>query len=464
MGFDKSGRRKIVLIGAGSASFTQGLVADLILADDLGPWDLGLVDISPEALEVAHGLVQRMLAVRPEADIRVQAHTDRRRLLPGADVVVTTIAVGGRRGWELDVTIPRKYGVFQPVGDTIMPGGLSRALRMVPAMVEIAKDVGELCPQALFVNYSNPLTMICRAVRKATGVPVVGLCHGVMAIEQYLADFAGIPRDEVTSLAVGVNHLTFFLELRWKGRDAWPIVRARIAEERGERVDFAALRDAYPELQWSRPHPMRTSDTPFSWSLFEAYGAYPAVNDRHVVEFFPRRFPGGRYGGGTLGVDVFSVEQTIEAGEETYRRMARIARGEEEVPEWLFRRAPGEHEQLVDIIRSAARDDRRVFSMNLPNHGAVTNLPWDAVLELPACAMGRGPCALHIGAMPAPLAAVLAQVITVQELGVEAALTGDRRLFVEALLADGSVAERDAASKLADELLAAHKEHLPQFA
>ncbi|MGQ9523496.1 MAG: family 4 glycosyl hydrolase, partial [Armatimonadota bacterium] len=454
MDLSRRGRRKIVLVGAGSASFTQGLVADLILASDLGPWSLGLVDISQEALDVAAGLVARMLAARPEADIEVQADTDRRRVLPGADVVVTTIAVGGRRSWELDVTIPRKYGAFQPVGDTIMPGGLSRALRMVPAMVEIARDVVELCPDALFVNYSNPLTIICRAVRKATGAPVVGLCHGVMSIEQYLADFAGIPRDEVTSLAVGVNHLTFFLELRWKGHDAWCIVRARIAEERGESVDHAALRDAFPELDWRRRQHMRTSDTPFSWSLFEAYGAYPAVNDRHVVEFFPHRFPGGRYGGGTLGVDVFSVEQVIEHGEETYQRMKRIARGEEEVPEWLFRRAPGEHEQLLDIVRSIVRDERRVFSMNLPNQGAVPNLPSEAVLEIPACAAGRGPCPLLLGPVPSPLAAVLNRVIAVQELGVEAALRGSRQLFVEALLADGSVSDPDTAQKLADELIA----------
>lgn len=463
MGMD-SGRRKIVLIGAGSAVFTQGLVADLIVSPDLGPWELGLVDIDPEALDVATGLVRRMVNARPDADVVVSSSTDRRELLPGAHIVVATIAVGGRRAWELDVTIPRKYGVFQPVGDTVMPGGVSRALRMIPALVEIAEDVGRLCPDALFVNYSNPLTANCRAIRRATGVPVVGLCHGVPEVERHLARFAGIPAAEVSSLAVGVNHLTFFVELRWKGLDAWPLVRARLAEERGESVDWASIRRMYPEVGEKPADAPRVAHDPFSWSIFEAYGAYPAVNDRHVVEFFPQRFPGGSYYGKTLGVDVFSIERTIEDGDRAYQRMKAVAAGEEAAPTWLFSRAPGEHEQLIDIVRSMATDAGRTFSMNLPNRGAVSGLPFEAVLEVPASARASGPYPLQLGEIPVALAAVLNRVIGAQELTVEAALTGSRALFVEALLADGSVADRATASRLADELLAAHRGHLPQFA
>src|SRR5689334_5010629 len=137
--------RKIVLIGAGSASFTQGLVADMILTGDT--WDIHLVDINPENLEVAYGVVQRMLAVRP-ASITLSATADRRAALPGADVVVTTFGVGGRRAWEIDVFIPRQYGVYQPVGDSVMPGGISRAMRQVPLAVAIARDIAELCPDA----------------------------------------------------------------------------------------------------------------------------------------------------------------------------------------------------------------------------------------------------------------------------------------------------------------------------
>ena len=136
----------------------------------------------------------------------MQASTERRDVLPGADVVVTTIAVGGRRAWEADVLIPRKYGVFQPVGDTAMPGGISRAMRMIPAMVAIARDVQALCPNALFFNYANPMTANCLAIRRATGAEVIGLCHGTFGTERYLARFAGVPAERVTTLGVGLNH------------------------------------------------------------------------------------------------------------------------------------------------------------------------------------------------------------------------------------------------------------------
>src|SRR5450756_406776 len=147
--------QKIVLIGAGSAMFTQGLVADLILSGQ--PWQLGLVDIDPEALEVATGLSQRMIQYK-DAPITLQSSLERRDVLPGADVVVTTIGVGGRKAWLADVQIPRRYNVYQPVGDTIMAGGISRAMRMIPALVEIARDIKRLCPQALYVNYANPVS------------------------------------------------------------------------------------------------------------------------------------------------------------------------------------------------------------------------------------------------------------------------------------------------------------------
>jgi alpha-galactosidase len=453
--------RKIVLIGAGSAMFTQGLVADLILTPDLGPWLLGVVDIDPVALATAEGLCRRMVAAR-DADVSIQASTDRRDILPGADVVVTTIGVGGRRGWEADVFIPRRYGIYQPVGDSVMPGGVSRAMRMIPALVDIARDVGELCPEAWFFNYSNPMTANCWAVRRATGVPVVGLCHGTFRDEQQLAGYIGAPQDEVTSLFVGLNHMTFIFDLRWRGRDAWPLVRARLAEERGERADREALGRAFPEMG-EPTGSFRAADHPFCWTLFETYGAYPAPGDRHVTEFFPERFPGGSYHGKTLGVDAFSFEGTIARGDEIYASMRSRASGETPLDEQIFRRAVGEHEQLLDIIRSIGQDRRRVYAANLPNEGAVPNLPADAILEMPAVATATGLRPLQIHDFPDPLAAIVNRKIAATRLTVDAALTGDRDLFVEALLADGAVADPDTASEMADELLAAHRQHLPNF-
>jgi alpha-galactosidase len=452
---------KIVLIGAGSAMFTQGLVADLILALDLGPWELRLMDIDLQALETAEGLSRRMVEAKG-AQIAISASTDRRAVLPGADVVVTTVGVGGRRAWEADVFIPRKYGIYQPVGDSVMSGGVSRAMRMIPALVDIARDVRALCPEALFINYSNPMTANCWAIRKATGMPVVGLCHGTFHVERQLAQFIGAPPEEVTSLFAGLNHLTFIIDFRWRGRDAWPLVRARLAGERGQPQDLEGLGQEFLEMG-AAGDDFKAADNPFSWSLFETYGAYPAVNDRHVVEFFPERFPKGRYYGRTLGVDAFSFEDTIAWGDQIYADMRAQAVGEKPLDEWVFERAEGEHEQLLDILRSIAYDERRVFSTNLPNLGAVPNLPAEAILELPAAATATGLRALQILDFPDPLAAIITRKLTATLLTVEAALAGDRKLFVEALLADGAVLDPEVAREMAEELLEAHRQYLPNF-
>jgi alpha-galactosidase len=453
--------KKIVLVGAGSAVFTQGLVADLILSPGLGPWELGLVDVDPRALETAEGLSRRMVEAK-DGQVSISASTGRRDVLPGADVVVTTIGVGGRRGWEADVFIPRKYGIYQPVGDSVMAGGISRAMRMIPALVDIARDVKALCPEALFVNYSNPMTANCWAVRRATGVPVVGLCHGVFNVERQLAEFVGAPPEEVTSLYAGLNHLTFIFDLRWRGRDAWPLARARLAQELNEPFDSEALGRIFSEVgEWTES--FKAADNPFSWSLFEAYGAYPACSDRHVTEFFPERFPGGAYYGKRLGVDAFSFENVIAHGDRVYDDMRARGLGQKPLDEGIFERAEGEHEQLLAILHSIEYDERRIFSANLPNQGAVPNLPADAILELPVAATATGLRPLQILDFPDPLAAIINRKLSATRLTVEAALTGDRKLFVEALLADGSVTDPGVAREMGEELLMAHREYLPDF-
>ncbi|MFN2230964.1 MAG: hypothetical protein ACK2VA_14410 [Anaerolineae bacterium] len=445
------GRKKIVLIGAGSAVFTRGLVADLIQAPHLGPWALALVDVDAEALETAEGLVRRMIEVR-RADIALDASTDRRDVLSGADVVVTTIGVGGRRAWEADVFIPRKYGIYQPVGDTAMPGGISRAMRMIPALVAIARDVRALCPEAWFFNYSNPMTANCWAIREATGVPVVGLCHGTFHVQRQLAAFIGAPPEQVRALYAGLNHLTFIYDLRCKGRDAWPLARARLSAASGED------RPTGGEFETSF-----AAENPFSWSLFEAYGAYPAANDRHVTEFFPERFPHGSYYGKTLGVDAYSFEGTIASGDRAYAAMRAQALGEVPLDEAIFRRGPGEHEQLVEILRCIWADERRVFAANVPVRGAVAGLPDDAILELPAVSTAGGLRAMRLLDYPEVLTGILARKLSAVRLTVEAALQGDRALLREALLADGAVTDPQVAAQLGGELLHAHRAHLPQF-
>jgi alpha-galactosidase len=456
-------RQKIVLIGAGSAMFTQGLVADLIAS--ARPWKLGLVDIDPQALLVAEGLSRKMVAAT-EADVQIEASPERRELLPGSDAVVTTIGVGGRRAWETDVYIPRKYGVFQPVGDTAMAGGISRAMRLIPAMVEIAQDVVKLCPQALFINYANPMSVICWAVRQVTGAEIIGLCIGVHHVISELADFIGAPHQQVSALAAGVNHFTWIYDLRWNGQDAWPLVRARLEQERRGLEQVALVDTLIPggdtTLAQGAYLP-RAADNPFSWELFEAYGAYPAVNDRHVSEFFPERFLRGLCYGKQLGVDVYSFEECIEFGDRIYAEMSAQALGQASIEENGFRGALGEHSQLIQIMMSIEKDARMNFTANLPNRGAVSNLPDDAILELTSVATGRGIYALSIPDFPDHLTAPLIRKIAAHRLTVEAALQGSRKLLVEAMLIDGCVSDPALAGRLVDELLLAQKPYLPQF-
>jgi alpha-galactosidase len=290
------------------------------------------------------------------------------------------------------------------------------------------------------------MTANCWAVRQATGVPVVGLCHGTFHVEAQLAFFVGAPPQEVTSLYAGLNHLTFIYDLRWKGRDAWPVVRARVERECGS----APEQDA----------PFPVAENPFAWSLFQAYGAYPACNDRHVTEFFPERFPGGRYDGRTLGVDAFSFEGTIAHGDEIYARMRDQALGRQPLDESVFDRGAGEHEQLLAILRSIWGDTRRVYAANLPNRGTVAGLPDEAVLELPCVATGRGLVPLQRAELAPPLVAILAKKLAATRLTVEAALKADRSLFVEALLADGAVSDPDVAKQLGAALWEAQGKYL----
>lgn len=430
-------REKVVLVGAGSAMFTRGLLADILRRGWTG--ELALVDPDPDGLAVAEGLARKMITARG-AELELSAATDRREVLPGATVIICTVGVGGRRAWEQDVFIPRKYGVFQPVGDTVMPGGSSRALRMIPAMVAIAEDVLDLAPRALFFNYGNPMSPVCRAVRKATGAPVTGLCHGVFHVGAVLAKALEVPVDELRYTAAGINHLTWFTEVRHQGRDLMPKL-----------VELAAERK-------------QGEDAPFTWALTELFGAFPAVLDRHVTEFFAPLFPGGRYYGKTLGVDAFPFEQTIANGDRIHAEMRALALSPDPLGPEFFERHGGEHEQVTDIVEQIRSDGGAVYSVNLPNRGQIPNLPAEAVVESPAVATSAGLRPIGLPPLPPGLAGTLATRFQWVETIVEAALEGSRTKFIQALVLDGAVSELPVAEALADELLAAQAAWLPRFA
>lgn len=454
-------RQKLVLIGAGSTVFTQRLVADIILAGEEAVWELALVDIDPVTLDAVDRLVGKMLEAKG-AQIPVTATTDRRTVLDGANYVVTTIAVGGRVGWQQDIEIPRNYGIFQPVGDTALPGGISRAMRMIPQMVAIARDVAELCPDAIFFNYSNPMTAICRAIRKETGVPVIGLCHGVHHVEGVIARFLGVREGSISSFGIGLNHLTFFTRLLHDGADARPMIHARLAEQKDGLAAELAEKGGWANIVEGRAP--RYADDPFSWGMFEEYSIFPCAMDRHAVEFYPEQFPGGRYCGHRLGREAFPIDERIQLGDQWFDEMLAIAHSDDPLPTSYYENVPGESEQLLDIMHSLQRDERRMFSVNLPNEGQAPYLPKDAILECNAVALGGGFRPVMADALPPALMAKLKAKIASIEITVDAALKGSRDLMLEALLADGAIADPDTARSLRDDLIDAHRRHLPQFA
>lgn len=439
---------RIVLIGAGSAVFTAGLIADLLRLGE--PVDVALVDPNPAALNVALRLAQKMVATTA-APITLRAALDRREVLLGATAVICTVGVGGRRAWEQDVFVPRRYGIYAPVGDTVGPGGSSRALRMIPAMVEIARDVLDLAPDALFFNYGNPMAPVCRAIHKATGAPVVGLCHGIMGTARYLARALGVEVEALRYVATGINHLTWFTEVKIGSEDAMPRLRAIAAERAAQPPEPLPAGDSPYESP---------EDDPFTWRLLHWFGAFPAVLDRHVTEFFPQFFREGTYWHKRLGVDAFSFEGTIADGDNTFAEMSKVALNEAPLPPEYLAHFEGEHEQVMEIIRAVRTNAGIVVSANLPNTGQAPSLPVDAIVEGPALVDAFGVRALQQPALSAAITGTLATRYQWVEVVVEAALERSREKFVQALMLDGAVSSIDQAVALADELLAAHSSYL----
>ena len=452
---------KVVLIGAGSAMFTRGLVSDILRQGWEG--EIALVDIDKGALEVAEKMTDKMIQATG-SDLKLSASADRRDVLKDATVVISTIGVGGRDAWVQDVMIPRKYGIYHPVGDSVMPAGISRALRMIPATVDIANDVLELAPDALFFNYANPMSSICRGVRKATGADMVGLCHGVIHMASSIAGRLETTLDQLQYTAVGINHLTWFTEVTVDGKDAMPDLKKLAMQKLGEEINADTLGRYFAEAGDSKEEQELSLGWPLLWELTTLFGAFPAPGDRHLTEFFPQIFSGEKgYYGKTLGVDTYSFERCIEGGQTTFDEMKALALSPDPLPESFLGKIGGEHEQVIEIIESIRSDAGREFNANLPNTGQIPNLPDDIVVECPAIANSKGLQARQTRPLSSGIAGTLGSRFQCVEITVEAALEGDRDKFVQALMIDGAVKSIATAHRMADELLAAQKEYLPQF-
>jgi len=452
---------KIVLIGAGSAGFTRGLVSDIIRHGWEG--EIALVDIDPDALDVVEKVVRKMLDAK-DSSLKLSASTDRRDVLTDATAVVSTIGVGGRDAWVQDVLIPRKYGIYHPVGDSVMPAGISRALRMIPAMVDIANDVMELAPKAVFFNYANPMSAICRGVRKATGANMIGLCHGVFDMAQQIARQLGTEREKLCYTAVGINHFTWYTKVMLDGKDMMPRLREIAAEKLGEGVATEDLGRYFAEAGDSAEEQELSLGWPLLWELTRLFGAFPAPGDRHLTEFFPQMFSAEKgYYGKTLGVDCYSFERCIESGHSRFEETRAHALSPDPLPDEYFAEASGEHEQVWDILEGIRTNSGKQFNANLPNQGQIPNLPSDVIVECPVIADATGLRPVITDPLPAGIVGALSSRFQCVETTVEAALEGSHDKFVQALLIDGAVTSIEMAYRLADELLAAQKQYLPQF-
>lgn len=441
---------KIVIIGAGSTVFTPGLIADLTGSTLFADATVALVDINPRSAETMARYVERVARERG-VGLRVEYATDRREVLAGADFVTVTIAVGGARAWERDVRIPEAHGVYQTVGDSVGPGGVFRALRHVPELVAIARDMEDLCPDAWLFNYTNPLTALVRAVHKSSSIRCAGLCHGVLHTRVAIAHDLRLNPAELSLTAAGINHLAWVLDLRHDGQDVYPRFRELV---RG----------------WlaSAPPP---SEDPYegfqevSARLMELYGFYPSPGDRHVAEFFPfflRQTGDGLGYGLQSGLDM--TNNALATRDARWDRIADQAEGRAELDRALFDEAR-EGERVVSIMQAIVVDRPLLeLAVNVRNDGLIPNLPTEAVVEVPGMVDGRGVHGIAVGALPEGIAGILAARARQQELTVDAALAGDRALALQALLADPLVPAVETAAAMLDEALHTHEVFLPQSA
>ena len=436
----------MVLIGAGSSVFAKGLILDLIGRKD-EQWQLSLVDIDEKSLEAIYSLGSKMIKQKG-ADIILDRSTDRKDVLGGADYVVTTIGVGGRRAWEQDVFIPRKYGLFQAVGDATGPGGVSRTMRMIPPMVEIARDMQKFCPGAFFFNFANPMTQICQAVTQATGYPVAGLCHGVPNGKRRVAHLMGVPEEALSIQAAGLNHMVYIYDIRYEGRDYFPDIIDKLSKVAGQRVIGLDNDRVFG---------------PLTEQFIRDYHTVVVSNDRHFAEFHAWCFEEKGYYGKTLGVDAFSFEETIGEGDITYEETAKYARWEGDLPEEVFMREEGEQEQLTGIIDSMLYDRKKIFYINLPNQGAIPAINDRSVIERDTVVSAAGLCPLACPSYPMPLTGFISVWLGIYDLMNEAALTGNPQLMLDAMCAEGYIRDVKKGRQMVDELIKAQISYLPQF-
>ncbi len=424
---------KIVFIGAGSVVFASRLLTDIVYHPELRDSTIALMDIDAERLDLISKFAH-ILASKYAPNMKIESTLNRREALDGADYVVIMIQVGGLEAFELDINIPLKYGVSQEVGDTIGPGGVFRGLRTIPVLLDICYDMEELCPNALLINYANPMAINCWAMNKATRIRNVGLCHSVQGTAMQLASYINVPYEDVYYWVAGINHQAFFLEFKYKGEDAYPLLweamKRREIYER-DKVRFEMMKYLGYFITESSHH------------LGEYVPYFRTTEERRKAYCEPRWF---------------YLEICKEAWKPHFEHIKKQISGEE--PLELSR----SHEYGVDIIYSMETGKPLRINGNVENKWLITNLPHGCCVEVP-CLVDKGgihPC--HVGDLPSQCAALNRTNINVQELAVKAALEKDRNAALQAVMFDpltSAILTPKEIERMVDEMFKAEAKWIP---
>jgi alpha-galactosidase len=402
------------------------------------------MDIDKERLEFITKAVKRIVKEGKYA-AKIVSTTDRREALAGADAVICTILAGNVDIWQHDILIPQKYGVDTNVGDTRSVSGIFRALRTIPVMVSIVKDMEELCPQAILLNYTNPMAMLCRAMQRSSSIQVSGLCHSVQGTAGMLAKWIGAPADEIDYVCAGINHQAFYLTFQWKGRDAYPLIRKAVTTKK----------KIYNEEQVRN-------------EMFLALGYYVTESSGHNSEYnwWFRKRPDliKKYCTNGTGWNPGHYAYILDC----YRKGRRDWK--QNIQKWLDDPAPLNlqrgHEYAAAIISARMGGDPFEFNGNVPNNGLISNLPPGVCVEVPVVANRRGFNAIAVGPLPPQCAALNNISVAVEEMAVEAALTGNAEMVYHAVCYDPLSAAVCSLAEIRDmvkAMLRKNKPYLPQF-
>jgi alpha-galactosidase len=435
---------KIAFIGAGSLGFTRGLVRDVLTFPLLQDATLSLMDIDPERLEFAQKSVQRIIDMG-RYPARVTATLDRVEAIRDADVVLVTILSGSTEVWRYDIEIPKQYGVDINIGDTRGPSGIFRALRTIPVMLDIARDMERYCPQATLLNYTNPMAMLCRALQRSTSIRLTGLCHSVQGTAGMLADWIGAPYNEITYTCAGLNHMAWYLRFKHNGTDAYPLIRKAITE-RPEIYNTEIVRnEMFLHLDYYVTESSGHNSEYNAW-----FRKRPDLIEKYCT-----------HGTGWNPGEYAYILKEYQNAERTWKDEAR---------KWFAAETPIKLERGSEyaayIINALIGGEPFEFNGNVPNTGLVTNLPQDACVEVPVWASRKGFEPVHVGALPpqcAPLTNLTAQT---EEMAVEGALTGNPRLIFQAITYDpltSAVLSLAEIRQMVNQMFEQNKAYLPHF-